>query len=206
MTETPPPTKAVAVTDLLRAWSAGHPGAAEELLPLVYRELRVRAARHLRRERAGHTLSPTALVNEVYLRLCGQERVGWQNRSHFFGVAAKIMRRVLLDHARRVLRIKRGGAWRRLTLDPALLWQEARDVDLVALDSALEELAQLDAQQAQIVELRYFAGLSVEEAAEVVGVSASTVKREWASARAWLYRRLCSAEPREPEDPGQGDS
>lgn len=184
--DTPSPK---AVTDLLRAWSAGEPRAAEELMPVVYRELRVLAARHLRRERSSHTLSPTALVHEAYLRLCGQQ-VGWQNRSQFYGVAAKMMRRVLVDHARHLLRAKRGGAWQRLSLDPALLWQGPKDVDLVALDAALEELSRIDPQQGRLVELRFFAGLSVEEAADLLGISPSTVKRDWAVARAWLYRRL----------------
>jgi RNA polymerase sigma factor (TIGR02999 family) len=181
------------VTVLLRAWSKGDLEAGERLIPLVYAELRRQAARYLRRERRDHTLRPTALVHEAYLRLAGQKPGAWQGRGQFFGVAAQVMRRILVDHARRHKAGKRGGSWCRVSLDaidrqgvPAA----AGDVDLVALEEALTELALLDAGKARLVELRFFAGLSLEETAEVLGVSPSTVSREWKMARAWLFRRV----------------
>lgn len=178
------------VTRLLADWREGDQQALEQLAPLVYDELRRLAGRYLRRERINHTLQSTALVHEAYLRLIDQSRVQWQNRAHFFGVAAQMIRRILVDHARGHQAAKRGSGVARLSLDEALDASAPRDLDLVALDDALETLARLDPQQSRIIELRYFAGLSIEETAEVVGVSPATVKREWASARAWLFREL----------------
>jgi RNA polymerase sigma factor (TIGR02999 family) len=177
------------VTALLRAWSRGDEGARDQLLPLIYEELRRRAAAHIRRERRGHSLQPTALLHEAYLRLVGQH-VDWKNRSHFFGLASEMMRRVLVDHARTRKRGKRAGGWTRVELDEAIAISEQRDVDLVLLDQALAELSELDPRHGRIVELLFFGGLTLEEAAEVVGVSAATVKRDWRLARTWLFRRL----------------
>jgi RNA polymerase sigma-70 factor (ECF subfamily) len=159
-------------------------------MPLVYAELRRTAARYLRRERSGHTLQPTALVHEAYVRLIDQRDVQWQNRAHFLGFAAQVMRHILVDHARAHSAGKRGGGAARVTLSEALVVPEERDVDLVALDDALTALAALNAQQARAVELRYFGGLSIEEAAEVLGVSTATVRRDWTVARAWLRREM----------------
>lgn len=182
------------VTALLRAWSQGEASALEELMPIVYAELRRRAAGYLRRERRDHTLEPTALVHEAFLRLLDQRQVDWQSRTHFVAVAASTMRRVLVDHARHRQRAKRGGGTLcRVTLEPELAAAPASDVDIVALDQALEQLQQLDAQQARLVELRFFGGLSGEEAAQVIGVSESTAKRDWRSARAFLLQRLKAA-------------
>jgi RNA polymerase sigma factor (TIGR02999 family) len=178
------------VTQLLLAWGRGDPSALERLLPLVEAELRRLARHYMRGERTGHTLQATALVNEAYLRLVEQHRVQWQNRAHFVGVAARLMRRVLVDHARTHQYAKRGGGARRVTLDDAAGLVLNRPVDLVALDEALGRLAAVDGRKARVVELRFFGGLSVEEAAEVLGVSAVTVKREWAMARAWLRCEL----------------
>jgi RNA polymerase sigma factor (TIGR02999 family) len=175
------------VTALLQAWSEGDAEAGRRLVPLVYGELRRRAARYLRRERPGHTLQPTALVHEAYLRLVGHPGA-WRNRSQFFGVASNLMRRILVDHARRRRAAKRDAV--RVALDDAVVGAAERDVDLVCLDAALEELSALDARQGRVVELRYFGGLTLEEAAEVLGVSVATVKREWTLARAWLFDRL----------------
>ena len=177
------------VTALLKDWSGGDPTALERLMPLVYGELRKLAASYLRAERSGHTLQPTALVHEAYLRLVDQRSVNWQNRAHFFGIAAQMMRRILVDHARRRQAAKRDAAAYRL---PTLSGAEsvARDPELLALDEALTGLAALDAEQARIVELRFFGGLTVEETAEVTGVSPATVKREWQTARAWLAREI----------------
>jgi RNA polymerase sigma factor (TIGR02999 family) len=178
------------VTHLLRAHRNGSAEALERLIPLVYGELRRQAARYLRREREGHTLQPTALVNEAYLRLADQRDVEWQNRAHFFGVAAQIMRRILVDYARRRRRDKRGAGLTPVVFDEALAMAEARDLDLVALDDALSALAKLDERQSRIVEMRFFAGLEVEEVAEALGVSTATVKRDWSVARAWLRREV----------------
>jgi RNA polymerase sigma factor (TIGR02999 family) len=161
-------------------------------MPLVYAELRRRAGAYLRRERPDHTLQPTALVNEAYLRLIGQERVAWQNRAHFYGVAAQMMRRILVDHARGRGRGKRFGNAMRVTLDERAGTAEPRDCELLLLDQALNELAVVDPQQAQIVELRYFGGLTESEVANLLTVSRSTVTREWLIAKGWLYRRLKS--------------
>jgi len=177
------------VTGLLRAWSQGDAGAAEKLVPLVYDELKRQAARYMRRERRDHTLRPTALVHEAYLRLVGQDRVAWKSRAQFFGVAAQVMRRVLVDHARQRAAAKRAGGWCRVSLDEDL-GAPARELDLVELEDALGELAALDPEKVRMVELRFFGGLSLEDTAEVLEVSPSTVTREWRMTRAWLYRRL----------------
>ncbi len=178
------------ITQLLIDWNSGSRAALDALLPLVYDELRRVAAAYLRRERPGHTLQGTALVHEAYLRLIDQTRVRWQNRAHFLGVAAQMIRRILVDHARAKHSAKRGAGGVTLSLDESIEVAGGRDVDLVSLDDSLEELARLDPQQARIVELRYFTGLSIEESAEVLGISPATVKREWAVARAWLFREL----------------
>jgi RNA polymerase sigma factor (TIGR02999 family) len=175
---------------LLRAWGRGDLEARESLMPVVYGELRRRAAAYLRRERADHTLQPTALVHEAYLRLVGQDRVAWQNRAHFFGVAAQMMRRILVDHARGHRRGKRFGAAVRVTLDERAGVTGEPDCELLLLDEALNELTAIDPRQGQIVELRYFGGLSESEVAEVLAISRSTVTREWQIARGWLYRRV----------------
>ena len=178
------------VTRLLKAWSGGDSKALDELFPIVYTEVRKLARSYLRRERPDHTLQPTALVNEAYMRLVDQRHVDWQNRAHFFGIAAQVMRRVLVDHARMRQADKRGSGDRPVVLDEALALVAERTPDVVALDDALRALAELDPRQAQIVELRFFGGLSIEEAAEVIGLSPATVKREWSAARAWLRREL----------------
>lgn len=180
------------LTALLKAWSAGDLQARDELLPLVYQELRRRAAAYLRRERADHTLQPTALIHETYLRLVDQQRVAWQNRAQFFGVAAQMMRRILVDHARAQQAAKRPPAAMKVTLDERIAQPENIDCDLLLVHEALGELAAFDPRQAQIVELRYFAGLAEHEVAEVLGISRSTVTREWHTAKAWLYRRMTS--------------
>jgi RNA polymerase sigma-70 factor, ECF subfamily len=164
--------------------------AVDELVPLLYTELRRLASHYLRRERVGHTLQATALVNEAYLRLADQRDVEWKNRGHFFGVAAQLMRRILVDHARRHQASKRGGPAQKLSLDEALAVSRGRESQLVELDAALTRLAALDPQQCRIVELRYFAGMTIEEIAPVLGISPRTVKREWAMAKAWLGREL----------------
>ena len=178
------------VTALLREWSAGDRGALERLMPLVYGELRQLAASHLRSERGDHTLQPTALVHEAYLRLVGQRSVSWANRAHFFGIAAQMMRRVLVDHARRRLAAKRSPGTLRIDLGEETAAAPDRMPELLALDRALTELERLDPRQARVVELRFFAGLSVEETAEVAGVSTATVKREWRTARAFLRHEI----------------
>jgi RNA polymerase sigma factor (TIGR02999 family) len=182
------------VTALLLSWSGGERSAADRLIPAVYDELRRQAARAMRREGHEHTLQTTALVHEAYLRLVDQQRVQWRNRAHFFGIAAEVMRRVLVDHARARQAAKRGGGVQRITFGDALVASgEAEDADVLALHEALERLALLDPNQARLVELRYFAGLTIEESAEALGVSPATVKREWALARAWLRRELATA-------------
>jgi RNA polymerase sigma factor (TIGR02999 family) len=164
-------------------------------MPLVYAELRRLAAVYLQRERAGHTLQPTALVHEAYMRLIDQSRIPWQNRAHFVGVAAQMLRRVLVDHARARQTVKRGAGGIALSLKEELAAGPERDLDLVALDEALGELERIDQQQSRIVELRFFAGVSIEETAESLGISPATVKRDWAVARAWLFRRLTGDQP-----------
>jgi RNA polymerase sigma factor (TIGR02999 family) len=183
--------RAVPITQLLIAWTDGHPDALENLVPLVYQELRRMAARYMRREAAGHALQPTALVHEAYMRLIDQRQVKWRNRAHFFGVAAAMMRRILVDQARRRRAEKRGDGWERVTLvgDEAAA-DGPEEVDVLALHESLERLAAFDPQQERIVELRYFGGLTIEEAAEVVGVSKATVVREWTFAKAWLRAEL----------------
>ena len=178
------------MTRLLREAQAGDRAALDELLPLVYRELRQIAARHLAQERPGHTLQATALVHEVYLRLIDQHSVDWRNRAHFFSIAAEMMRRVLVNHAVSRRAQKRGAGETLLSLDEVVSFPNRQDVDLILLDEALNRLAELDALQARIVEMRFFAGLTVEEVAEVLGVSDSEVKREWRSAKAWLTAQL----------------
>ncbi len=178
------------VTRLLRAWGRGDEQARDELMALVYRELRLQAAGYLRRERPDHTLQPTALVNEAYLRLVGQARVPWQNRAHFFGIAAQMMRRILVDHARRHQAAKRPGAGVQVLWDDRIGLVQPRDCELLTLDQAVTELTALDPRQGQIVEMRYFGGLSEQDVAEVLSVSRATVTREWRTAKAWLYRRL----------------
>ena len=190
-------TSPQAVTQLLVDWGNGDRQALEKLTPLVYQELKRLAARYLRRERREHTLQSTALVHEAWLRLIDQNHVHWQNRAQFFGIAAEMIRRILIDHARNRQAAKRGDGAIKLSLDEALATPDRRDFDLVALDDALEDLGKLDPKQGKLVELRFFAGLSIEESAEVLGVSPATVKREWAVAKAWLYREL-SARARRP--------
>jgi len=178
------------VTRLLVDWGNGDQHALEKLTPLVYQELKRLAARYLRRERREHTLQSTALVHEAWLRLIDQKQVHWQNRAQFFGIAAEMIRRILIDHARGRQAAKRGDGAIKLSLDDALAAPNRRDLDLVALDDALRDLGKLDPQQGRLVELRFFAGLSIEESAEVLGVSPATVKREWTAAKAWLYREI----------------
>jgi RNA polymerase sigma factor (TIGR02999 family) len=182
------------VSELLVRWKRGEQDALEVLLPLVYDELRRLAHHHLQGERAGHTLQSTALVHEAYLRLADQEPLRLDNRAHFFAVASHLMRQILVDYARRHHAAKRGANNLTLTLDEAVALPKKRKLHLVALDDALNGLAALDAQQSHIVELRFFGGLSIEETSEVLGVSPATVKREWTSARAWLYREMDSTE------------
>ena len=178
------------VTELLKCWCQGDSTALEKLLPLVYNELRRIAALQLRRERPNHTLQPTALVHEVYLKLVDQHRIEWQNRAQFFGVAAQLIRRILVDHVRTRRTAKRGGGALTLTLDDAAYEPAPQDIDLVKLDDALLSLATKDEQQSRVVELRFFGGLSIEETAEVLRISPSTVKRDWAAAKAWLFRDM----------------
>ena len=178
------------ITQLLVAWSGGRREALDDLLPLVYDELRRLASRYLRHESPDHTLQPTALVHEAYLRLVDQRRVRWRNRAHFYGIAAQIMRRILVDHARAQRAEKRGAGWERVPLIEDEMPAGAGDVDVLALDEALARLAVFDPQQERIVELRYFGGLTIDEVAEVVGVSAATVVREWTIAKAWLRAEL----------------
>jgi RNA polymerase sigma-70 factor, ECF subfamily len=180
------------ITRLLEELRAGQPAAADALMPLVYGELRKRARRYLARERPGHTLQPTALVHEAFLRLFGNTTIKWQTRAHFFAVSAQVMRRILVDHARSRDANKRGGLWTKLTLDEPVAGSFERPQDFLGLDEAMVRLAKLDARQSQIVELRFFGGLSEEETAEVLGISARTVKRDWRLARAWLYEQLKS--------------
>jgi RNA polymerase sigma factor (TIGR02999 family) len=181
------------VTQLLLAWNKGDRDALDRLMPLVYAELRRLARRHMRSEGSEHTLQPTVLVNEAYIRLVGQNRVNWQSRAHFFGAAAQIIRRVLVDHARGRGRLKRGGNRAQADLNDAAGASAGLNVDVVALDEALSQLAKWDPQKERIVELRFFAGLSIEETAETLGISQATVKREWAAARAWLYQEMMSS-------------
>lgn len=181
------------VTELLVAWKNGNNQALHQLIPIVYSELRRLASLQLNNERANHTLQPTALTHEVFLRLFGYRRLTWQNRAHFFAVTAQLMRRILVEHARRRRAAKRGGDAQRVTLAEANARAEAVDVDVMALHEALTRLEEIDARQCRVVELRYFAGLSAEETAEALGVSLATVKRDWRVAKLWLRRELESA-------------
>ena len=178
------------LTSLLHQVSQGDRGAVDLLLPVIYDELRKLAANYLRRERPDHTLQPTALVHEAYLRLIDQSRVNWQNRAHFFGVAAQIMRRLLVDHARKHNAEKRGPDFQKLSLDENIDRAVERSAELIALDDALKTLATFDAQKARMVELRYFGGLSIEETADVMGVTPTTIKRHWRFAKAWLHGEM----------------
>jgi RNA polymerase sigma factor (TIGR02999 family) len=186
------------VSDLLRAWGEGDARAGEDLLPLVYRELRRRAGAYLRNERRDHTLQPTALVHEAYVRLVGQDQITWQNRAQFFGIAAQMMRRILVDHARRHQAAKRPDAGAKVTLDDRIGSTKPYDCDILLLDQALHDLAGVDARQAEIVELRYFGGLSETEVATLLSISRATVTREWQTARAWLYRRMTKTVTKDP--------
>ncbi|MEP6569511.1 MAG: sigma-70 family RNA polymerase sigma factor [Acidobacteriota bacterium] len=180
------------VTRMLLAWSAGKTGAEESLFQLVYDELKRIARQYLRKESEGHTLQPTALVHEAYMRMVDQTRVNWQNRAQFYGVAATMMRRILVNHARGLAAEKRGGATKRLSLEEASFSQADNASDLLALDEALTNLAKFDERKSRVVELLYFGGLENKEAAEVLGVSEKTVQRDWQMARSWLYRELSS--------------
>lgn len=181
--------------DALQRAARGDANALDRLFPVVYQALRQQAAGYLRGERAGHTLQPTALAHEVYLRLAGRRDYPWQNRAHFMAVAARAMRHILVDHARRKRARKRGGGDAPVVLDTGVLAAAGVPVEFDDLDRALDDLARLSERQARVVELRYFGGLSIEETGEVLGVSPITVKRDWATARAWLYRELSGAEP-----------
>lgn len=179
------------ISCLLHAWSDGNSNALNELLPLVYDELRRQARRFLRKERPNHTLQSTALIHEAYLNLVEQNHINWQNREHFFAIAANVMRRILVNYAHARHRKKRGGAAENLELDETILnATQTMDVDLLALDEALTRLAKKDEQQARIVELRYFSGLTIDETAEILGISPATMKRDWKMTKAWLYREL----------------
>jgi RNA polymerase sigma factor (TIGR02999 family) len=184
------PRESAQVTRLLRAWSDGDESALDRLVPLVEEELRRLARGYMRRERRGHTLQATALVNEAFVRLVDARGLAWQDRAHFIGISARLMRRVLVDHARARGYAKRGGALRRVTLDGAALRCPAPPVDLIDLDRALDVLAATDARKSRVVELRYFGGLSVEETAEILHVSNDTIQRDWRLARLWLLREL----------------
>jgi RNA polymerase sigma factor (TIGR02999 family) len=175
---------------LLIAWSNGDQSAFDQLMPLVDEELRRLAHRYMSRERAGHTLQTTALINEAFLHLVNRKNLQWENRAHFFGLAAQVMRTILVDHARSHASAKRGGGTRNLELDEALVVSQQKAAEVVALDEALKQLAVIDPRQSRIVELRFFGGLTVEEAAEVLQVSPVTIKREWSTAKAWLYHEL----------------
>jgi RNA polymerase sigma-70 factor, ECF subfamily len=179
------------ITQLLKDWSEGNPEGLDELMPLVYDELHRQASRYLRKERSNHTLQTTALINEAYLKLINQRDVEWQNRAHFFAIAAQAMRRILVDYARERHREKRGGAAENLPLEEALqISVNEKSIDLIALDEALNRLAKMDKRQARVVELRYFSGLSIDETAEVLGIANSTVRLDWNLAKAWLKQEI----------------
>jgi RNA polymerase sigma factor (TIGR02999 family) len=184
---TPPPQQ---VTQLLNDWSSGDQAARDRLMPLVYDELHRLAHQHMKRESKGHTLQTSALVNEAFLKLVDQKNVRWQNRAHFFGIAAQLMRRILVDHARSRQTAKRGGGVQAISFDDALYVSDERSAEVVAVHEALEQLSQFDSRKGQVVELRFFGGLSIEETAAALGVSTGTVKREWTMARAWLRRAV----------------
>ena len=183
----PPPNE---ITERLIAWGAGDRAALDQLLPVVYQELRRMAGNYLRQENPGHTLQPTALVHEAWLRLIDQARVDWRNRAQFFGVAAQMMRRILVDHAKSKHREKRGGDAVKLSLDDAINLSRERAADLLALDDALDELTRVDERKSRVVELRYFGGFTVEEIAQILEVSPETVMRDWKLAKAWLYQQI----------------
>jgi RNA polymerase sigma factor (TIGR02999 family) len=183
------------VTELLVRWREGDREALESLMPLVYDELRRLANHYLQRERSDHTLQSTALVHEAYMRLAGENAPQWQNRAHFFGIAARVMRQILVEYARAHSAAKRGGVGAcKITLDESLELAQRTDIDVVALDGALDRLSELDPQQSRIVELRFFTGLTIEDTSEVMGLSPATVKRDWTSARAWLHREIARSE------------
>jgi RNA polymerase sigma factor (TIGR02999 family) len=186
------------VTELLLAWGDGDQAALDQLIPLVHAELRRIAARYMGRERAGHTLQPTALVNEVYVRLVDVDRVRWQNRAHFLAVSSRLMRRILVDFARARSYKKRGGAVERVVVDDDAIMDIGRGHDVLALDDALDALARVDARQSQVVVMRFFAGLTNDEIASALGISAATVMRDWKLAKAWLLRELDRTEPESP--------
>jgi RNA polymerase sigma-70 factor (ECF subfamily) len=182
------------ISKLLRAWTGGDQSALDKLTPIVYNELHRLARRYMKRERPGHSLQTSALVNEAYMRLVDYERMQWQNRAHFFAVSAQLMRRILVEHARRH-NLKRGGGVQHVSLEEAAVVGGDQDTDLVELDNAMNTLARIDPRKVQVVEMRFFGGLSVEETAEVLKVSTVTVKRDWTAARAWLYRELTGGTP-----------
>jgi len=184
------PVPPAEVTELLRRWSGGDVAARESLVPLVYDELRRLARYYLASQRSDHTLQSTAIVHEAYLRLAGRDDVHWENRSHFFAVAAQLMRRILVDHARKRNAAKRGGAHLTLLVDETVEPSSQRELDLVALDDALKALAELDERQSRIVELRFFGGLSIDDTSRILDISPATVKREWSTARAWLHEEI----------------
>ena len=185
--DAPPPQD---VTQLLIAWSDGDQAARDQLMSVVYEELHRVARRYMRRESPGHTLQTSALVNEAFLRLVDQSHVQWQNRAHFFAIAAQMMRRILVDYARSRSYAKRGGGARALSLDEGLIVSDERNAEVVAVHEALEEMAKFDARKAQVVELRFFGGLSIDETAEVLGVSTATIRSDWTTAKAWLRREI----------------
>ena len=178
------------VTQLLVDWRQGDQSALKKLTPLIYDELRRIAHRYVQHERSGHTLQTTALINEAYVRLAGQETPEWQNRSHFFAVTAQVMRHILIDHARRRRYLKHGGQFQQVSIEEASLMSEERAAELIALDEALDELKEFDPRKNKVVELRYFGGLSLEETAQALEISVMTVRRDWRAAKAWLFRRM----------------
>lgn len=188
-----PPPKQHDITELLAQWSGGNQTALDKLYPLVYEELRRIARSYMKREAMGHTLQTTALINEAYVRMVDQKDVRWRNRSHFFAISAQMMRRILVDHARRYLYKKRGGGVRKISLDEAMIVAEERSEEVLMLDEALDNLARIDPRRCQVVEMRYFAGLNNQEIASILRISENTVMRDWNLARAWLYQRLGGA-------------
>jgi RNA polymerase sigma-70 factor, ECF subfamily len=197
-------TDAHDITVLLSQLSRGDPQAASKLIPVVYDELRHLAAGYMRRERPDHTLQPTALVHEAYVKLLAQRSVDWQGRAHFFGVAAQLMRRILIDHARGHLRKKRGGVQQKISLDEALVFSEQQSAEILAVDESLGRLEKLDPRQARVVELRFFGGLNIEETAAVLKISPKTVKRDWSVARAWLYADIKKCHGTDARTVGEG--
>ena len=188
------------LTGLLKDWKQGDPTALERLMPLIYDELRRIAHRYAQRERNGHTLQTTALVNEAYLRLAGAKKPDWQNRAHFFAATAQVMRHILIDHARRRHFLKHGGAAQQVSLEEVCLLADERAAELVTLDEALKDLARLDPRKTRVVELRYFGGLSLAETADALEISIMTVRRDWRAAKAWLFRRITDKDRAEPSN------